>query len=106
MEVALDAVIHLVTVGFGVVQTYQLRAACLDYRYWLLCPGALEIDLPGNLLLAHTAFAKDDAVGVGLVYAPDRLFNLLEFLAASWNQRIVKLSYNAFRLRILSDGFN
>ena len=88
------------------MQTYQLRASGLDYRYRLLCPGALKIYLPCNLFLAHAAFAEDDAVGVCLGYAPDRLLNLLEFSATSLNQYIVKLHNNTFWFGIPANCLN
>ena len=103
LKVTLDAVIHLVAVGFWVVQTYKFRTSGLDYRYRLLCPGTLEIDLPCYLLFAHATLTEDDAVGICLGDTLDSLFNLPELRAPSRNQRIVKLDYNAFRLRIFAD---
>lgn len=103
---ALDAVIHLVAVGFRIMKSYKFGSTGLDYRYRLLCPGALEIYLPCHLFLAHTAFTEYDAVGFCLGYTSDILFNLFELRALSWNQRIVKLNHNALRLGIFANRFN
>lgn len=62
--------------------------------------------MSSNLLLAHTAFTEDDAVGIGLGYPLYCLFYLFELCAPSWNQRIVKLNHNAFRFGIFADGFD
>ena len=66
----------------------------------------MEIDLPCNLLLAHTAFTEDDAVGICGGDALNALLYLPELFARARDKRVVKLKHDVFWLGIPADRFN
>ena len=62
--------------------------------------------MPCNLLLAHTAFTEDDAVGICGGDALNALLYLPELFARARDKRVVKLKHDVFRLGIPADSIN